>query len=605
MLASKMLLIGAVIFGLLVVLMLVLLCCDVCNRSQGQKRPFFSLLNHYLTRRAAGVLSLLQRRRLELSTKKILQVQQDALLYSIRRNRNTQYGELFRFSEITDRETFRRLHPLTQYDHYKESIERIGKGEENVLISERPRYLSRTSGTSGSSTTLLSTRKTANDFHQAFGVVFNSMLNVYPRTGNLQRTAMFYYLPNWSNSESGIPIGPNFPFPLTSKLNLNMYSTPGAGFEIATEPEAMYIHLLFALKDRHLGALEASFASTVYHSFAFLQNKWEQLIEDIWLGQINPKLKITDDVRMKLRAHLKPDPRRASELAAEFGSGFRGIARRVWPHLNLVLTVDSGSNELYGRHLKHFYCVGVPVYSPVYAATEGLIGVNLWPEKEERHYLLWPLSIFFEFIPVDLCSEGQPQTLFLDEVKENELYELIVTNTSGLYRYRMGDIVKVVGFHNQCPVVEFKCRRGQFLNVRGEKITEGAFYRTLLRAVSLWPGAMLLDYCCAESGLLGPFCGSSDPHYEVFVEIKGVRNLSEDQRYKLDQCLQEDSERYQSFRRKGSLGPVRVHIVAAGSFKELTDFIMANLGTSYSQFNMHRILRNKEFLDFIQRKVIS
>ncbi|GCB74674.1 hypothetical protein scyTo_0003765, partial [Scyliorhinus torazame] len=439
----------------------------------------------------------------------------------------------------------------------------------------------------------------------AFGVVFNSMLNVYPRTGNLQRTAKFYYLPNWSNSESGIPIGPNFPFPLTSKLNLNMYSTPGAGFEIATEPEAMYVHLLFALKDRHLGALEASFASTVYHSFAFLQNKWEQLIEDIWLGQINPKLKITDDVRMKLRVHLKPDPQRASELAAEFGSGFRGIARRVWPHLNLVVAVDSGSNELYGRHLKHFYCEGVPIYSPVYAATEGLIGVNLWPGKEERHYLLWPLSIFFEFIPVDLCSEGQPQTLFLDEVKENELYELIVTNTSGLYRYRMGDIVKVVGFHNQCPVVEFKCRRGQFLNVRGEKITEEAFYRTLLRAVSLWPGAMLLDYCCAQSGLLGPFCGSSDPHYEVFVEIKGVRNLSEDQRYKLDQCLQEDSEQYQSFRRKGSLGPVRVHIVAAGSFKALTDFIMANLGTSYSQFNMHRVLRNKDFLDFIQRKVIS
>ncbi len=26
------------------------------------------------------------------------------------------------------------------------------------------------------------------------------------------------------------------------------------------------------------------------------------------------------------------------------------------------------------------------------------------------------------------------------------------------YRYRVGDIVKVVGFHNQCPVVEFQYR---------------------------------------------------------------------------------------------------------------------------------------------------
>eukprot|EP00061_Rhincodon_typus_P009179 g32460.t1 len=116
--------------------------------------------------------------------------------------------------------------------------------------------------------------------------------------------------------------------------------------------------------------LEANFASTVYHSFTLLQNKWEQLIEDIRLGRVNPKLKITSDVRLKLEAQLKPDPQRASELAAEFEIGFRGIARRVWPHLNLVLSVDSGSHELYGSHLKCFYCQGVPIYSPVYAATE-------------------------------------------------------------------------------------------------------------------------------------------------------------------------------------------------------------------------------------------
>uniref|UniRef100_UPI00398E7038 GH3 domain-containing protein isoform X2 n=1 Tax=Pristiophorus japonicus TaxID=55135 RepID=UPI00398E7038 len=600
-----MLLIATFIFGILSLWMLVWLWRDIRNRSPGQKRPFFSLLNQYLTLRAESVLSLLQRRRLELSTKNIQQVQHDTLLCRILRNRNTEYGKLYRFSEITDRETFCSLHPLTRYDHYKDYIWRVAKGEQNVLISERPSVLSMTSGISGSSAMLLSTRTTANDFHQGFGVCFHSMLNVYPETRNLQRTAKFFYPPNWINSESGIPVGPNCLSPMTSKRKLNMYSTPAAGFEITTEPEALYVHLLFALKDRTLGMLEASFASIVYHSFAFLQSKWEQLIEDIRLGRINPELNITDDVRLKLSSQLKPDPRRATELAAEFGCGFDGIAHRVWPHLNLVLAVDSGSNELYGSHLKQFYCEGVPIYSPVYAATEGLIGVNLWPEKEQRHYLLCPQSMFFEFIPADCCNEEQPQTLFMDEVKESELYELVVTNASGLYRYRMGDIIKVVSFHNQCPVVEFKYRQGQMLNVRGEKITEATFYQTLLRAVRQWPGVVLLDYCCVESGLLGPFCGSSDPHYEVFVEIKGVRNLSEDQRYKLDQCLQEDSVLYQSFRRKGSIGPVRVHIVAPGSFKELMNFIIANLGTSHSQFKMHRVIRNKEFLDFIQRKVIS
>lgn len=101
------------------------------------------------------------------------------------------------------------------------------------------------------------------------------------------------------------------------------------------------------------------------------------------------------------------------------------------------------------------------------------------------------------------------------------------------------------------------------LNVRGEKVSEAMFLGALKKAVAQWPGAQLVDYCCAESGILGKdkrvvtpegrgggvsqvtlavtgFIGSagdsiggSDPHYQVFVEVKGVRNLTEEQRYKV------------------------------------------------------------------------
>ncbi|XP_069763350.1 GH3 domain-containing protein isoform X2 [Narcine bancroftii] len=558
-------------------LILVLIWSDICRKSPDQKRTYLSRLHQYLSQRYLILLSLWQRRTLEFSTKNVRQEQQRILLRRIRRDRNTEYGNLYRFSEITNRELYCRIHPLTEYGHYKDYIWQIGKGEENVLISERPRVLSVTSGTSGSTTILPSVKITTTTFQQGFGACFNAKFIAYPHTRNLQRTAKFFYPPVWKKSESGIPIGPNDISPTASQLGSSSYSTPAAGYEITTETEAQYIHLLFALKDGTLGFLEASFASILYHAFAFLQHHWEPLVEDIRLGRVNPQLSLADDVRLKLNAQLKPDPQRASQLAVEFVSGFRGIARRVWPQLNLVLAVDTGANKLYGSHLKHFFCEGVPTYSPIYAATEGLIGVNLWPERKEQHYLLCPQSLFYEFIPINLHEEEQPRTLFMDEVKENEVFELVVTNASGLCRYRIGDIVKVVAFHNQSPVIEFKYRKSQMLNVRGEKITEEDFYQTLQRAVKLWPGAVLLDYCCIESSLFGPFCGGSDPHYEVFVEIGGVRNLSEDQRYKLDQCLQEDSMVYQSFRRKGSIGPVRVHIVAMGSFKELTDFIIANV----------------------------
>lgn len=94
-------------------------------------------------------------------------------------------------------------------------------------------------------------------------------------------------------------------------------------------------------------------------------------MEDIERGKVSSALALEPKVRSTLEALIKPDPERAAQLRAHFQDGFRGIAKRVWPHLHLVLAVDSGSNQIYGEMLRESYCQGVPFYSPFYAATEG------------------------------------------------------------------------------------------------------------------------------------------------------------------------------------------------------------------------------------------
>lgn len=133
----------------------------------------------------------------------------------------------------------------------------------------------------------------------------------------------------------------------------------------------------------------------------------------------------------------------------------------------------------------------------------------------------------------------------------------------------------------------------------------------------------------------GDSIGGSDPHYQVFVELKSVRNLTEEQRYKvrkkttmmqqqsagllflwsyifmslslfqLDVCLQQDSAVYKSFRIKGSIGPMRVQLVAEGAFEELRKHMMAFSNTSPNTFKMHRVLRRKEYADFLLAKTVS
>uniref|UniRef100_A0A4W6BM00 GH3 domain containing n=1 Tax=Lates calcarifer TaxID=8187 RepID=A0A4W6BM00_LATCA len=568
---------------------------DISSKLKGENRTLSSLLSQYLAVKAVGWLGRRQRKKLEADTLNVKQVQEETLLKRLSKNANTCYGKQYDFCSIKD-------------SHYRDLIRRIAAGEDKVVIAEKPLILAMTSGTSGPSTMLLSTKDTNTEFFlQGVAVCLDAMRQAFPATDSLQRTTKFFYTPTFRQSEAGIPIGPNSSTPASSRHMLNLYTTPAPAFRgtVPSEKDTLYLHLLFALKDPSVGTLESNFASTVFYAFSALQDRWQELVENIERGKVSSALGLEPKVRARLEALMKPDPERAAQLRAHFQDGFRGIAKRLWPHLHLVLAVDSGSNQIYGEMLRENYCQGVPFYSPFYAATEGLIGVNLWPEEPNRRYLLCPRSMFCEFLPESSLEEETPPTLLMEEVKEGQNYELVITNASGLFRYRIGDIVKVVGFHNQCPIVEFQYRRGQMLNVRGEKVSEALFLDALKKAVAQWPGAQLVDYCCAESGILGDSIGGSDPHYQVFIELKGVRNLTEEQRYKLDICLQQDSAVYKSFRIKGSIGPMRVQLVAEGAFKELRKQMMAFSNTSPNTFKMHRVLRRKEYADFLLGKTVS
>lgn len=61
------------------------------------------------------------------------------------------------------------------------------------------------------------------------------------------------------------------------------------------------------------------------------------------------------------------------------------------------------------------------IYSPIYAATEGMIAMNIWPQEihevvTERYYVLIPRCIFYEFIPIEQSTEENPSTLLLHQV---------------------------------------------------------------------------------------------------------------------------------------------------------------------------------------------
>lgn len=121
--------------------------------------------------------------------------------------------------------------------------------------------------------------------------------------------------------------------------------------------------------------------------FLHLEESYEDLVRDIREQTISRSVKLPSPLRAKLNERLRREgPReaanRADELEEVFSNGFHDVAIRIWPHLQVVVTKTTGTMEVYAHTLKEHYCISVPIYSPAYTSTEGLLGINLSPDAE-------------------------------------------------------------------------------------------------------------------------------------------------------------------------------------------------------------------------------
>lgn len=84
---------------------------------------------------------------------------------------------------------------------------------------------------------------------------------------------------------------------MAPSLQLHALSTPRIHLDVSYEPAGLYIHILFALRDRDLGCVLGNFAYWIHGVFVFLEENWELMVQDLGKGQVNADLEITERVR--------------------------------------------------------------------------------------------------------------------------------------------------------------------------------------------------------------------------------------------------------------------------------------------------------------------
>ena len=258
----------------------------------------------------------------------------------MKQDADTDYGKAHRFCEIKSMDDFRNRLPLTKYPYYKEYLERMTKGDTNVLTKEPLKRFGITSGTTGQSKIIPMMPSRAR-VALSSGMALNAIVSEnFRKFSPLQKWMTTYTAPRPLWTSAGILVGPMNMYTEQQKRFIGIYNSPLATFCVLNDFASTYIHLLFSLRDPTIAVWITSFTSQVKKTLVLLEGNWNFLLDDLATGTLNKDLPIPHDIRQDIESMLDPDPDRSDQLRVEFETGFHGIVARIWPQMSHIVAVD-------------------------------------------------------------------------------------------------------------------------------------------------------------------------------------------------------------------------------------------------------------------------
>lgn len=440
------------------------------------------------------------------------EVNSQTLMRIVKDNENTEYGRRNGFSGIASVEDFKRTVPISTFDEYADLVYReIKKGEKGLMTSYDIVAYNKTSGTSGNIKKIPMSSNGLRDLTDLTAAY------VYGLAGEkLGRSAVGKGM--WLTEATSCSIIDNgimctgLSGHLTIDWHLNradMYTSPAEASKPVPDTDTKYLHARFGIAERDLTHICCTFSSFILDIFRYLEKNWEMLCDDIEKGTINDSIRMPDDVRNGLESRIVPMPDRAAELRRVFSDGFDStIAKRLWPKLSFVNCVCTGVFSAYMKNLRDCYIGDIPVVAFGLTASEGVMTVAY--DINETDSVPVPSRMFYEFLPLD--ADESSGTVDIGDLEVGKDYEIVITTSSGLYRYRTRDAVRIHGFHGKMPTLDYLFRIDMCANLNGEKTYEPAL-RKGMELASEELGFRCLDFCVYPNTDITP------PRYEFFIEM--------------------------------------------------------------------------------------
>ena len=514
--------------------------------------------------------------------------QEQLLMGMLRRNSETAIGRKLGFASIKSIDDFRKKIPVMDFKDHEPYIQASLQGEAAQLTAQSPSFYATTSGTTGTPKYIPVTPESRSAKSQLLRVWLSKLFLDHPKMFSGRMLSVVSPEVE-SMSPAGVPCGAESGHGYRSapKPMKAVYSSPYHTFEIK-DYDSKYYTLLRIAATQSVTFLFSCNPSTVLLLAQRMEEFADDIIDDIRHGTLSEKFDVSEEIRHECKPHLIADPLRADELdrlREKIGS-LR--PREVWPDLCVIACWKGGSVGTYVKKFGPYFPDDVAVRDLGYLSSENRGSISLTDAGVSG-----PLSIatnFFEFLPEDHSGEPSGDDLLtIDQLEEGKSYYIYVTTLAGLYRYDMNDIVQVMGYYENTPMIRFIQKGKGVVSFTGEKLYESQVIQAVENALIDISGQYEFIVALGE-------LENDTPRYTFLVEFddppddeKAMRWLTE-----IDAQLQKLNIEYHGKRDSKRLLPAALKIVKPGEFAAYRKRMVEG-GKLDGQFKTLKLTKDSQF----------
>lgn len=478
---------------------------------------------------------------------------------TLRRNQDTMFGRAHAFAKIRSVEDYRASVPRGDYESIRPYVQAIVQGKQRILTAEAPFMFNLTSGTTDKPKLIPVTRHAAGMNARLTTLWLYRTLLDHPHF--LDRTILFLASPPVEGyTACGLPYGSASGLALTTApwLLKRQLAIPDAVLAIKDYEAKYYLTMRLALEHR-LSFIVTPNPSTLIRLAETADTRKEEIIRDIRDGTLSGSQDIRPNIRECLKGLLRPNSRRAHELArfAEQHTTLR--PRDYWPDLQVIGCWKGGTIGLQLVKLDRWFSPDTPVRDLGHLASEAHCSIPI--SDSGAGGLLAVHTNFYEFIREEERDKANPRVLTCDELRPGESYYMLLTTAGGLYRYDINDIVKINGYYRNTPVIEFLRKGRDMANLSGEKVHVNQVIQAIRQSQD--DSQIYLRHFRVVADV-------TQCRYEFMVEFEDTYPSTECLSgflARLDTVLGQMNVEYFHKRRSRRLGPPSLHVMKHGWFE--------------------------------------